>query len=72
MEERAFVDGISPEWQDAAILGPSGERTASTKALRQEVPGVFEKQQGTSVVEWGGEQSGRTEFPILAPQFLAE
>jgi len=36
MEEGAFVDGISPEWQDAAILGPSGERTASTKALRQE------------------------------------
>lgn len=36
MEEGACVDGISPEWQDAAILGPSGERTASTKALRQE------------------------------------
>lgn len=48
------------------------EGTASTKALRQEVPGIFEKQQGTSVIEWGGEQRGRTEFPILAPEFLAE
>ena len=29
------------------------EGTASKKALRQEVPGVFEKQHGTGVVEIG-------------------